>query len=129
MKLYFAKYITIEGEIKKRTGTTVSNEVGKCLRENDDGFDYYQKVKLFLCTGEIQVGDKVWSNFDGGLLAKGKYLRKEEWYMYFENWHGEEIMLHEKECEGWFLHSFYQAKYDLQKSLEKEILTRKSMEI
>lgn len=50
-KPYFAKYIIVDGEVKRRTGSTVNDgEAGKCLRENDEGYDYYQKTELFLCS-------------------------------------------------------------------------------
>ncbi len=67
MGKYFTKLLPGNGEIKKRTGSTViDGEVGKCLRENDNGFDYYEEVKLFLCSRDIQVGDIVkLKTFDG----------------------------------------------------------------
>jgi hypothetical protein len=82
---YFAKYLPVEGEVKKPSGSTVSNEVGKCLRENDNGFDYYQKVALFLCSTNIQIGDMVFdikTNLQHGicadiLITEGKYLYNE----------------------------------------------------
>ena len=58
MKQYFCKYIPVEGEEKRKTGSTVSNEVGICLREEDGGYDYYQKVELSLCSRDVQIGDE-----------------------------------------------------------------------
>lgn len=64
------------------------------------------RVKLFLCSRDIQVGDKVWSNFDG-ILGEGKYNRIEDNYSYFINPHGEEIMLLTKEEVP--THNFFKA--------------------
>jgi hypothetical protein len=72
---YFAKYLPVEGEIKegdlhlnKLTGTIepASKNVAANWSNNfsyNDGTrflrDDYKKVKLFLCSRDIQVGDKV----------------------------------------------------------------------
>ena len=81
----------------QKTSGYLHLKVGYNIFEKD-----VKKVKLFLCSRDIAVGDSVWSNFDGGSLSEGKYLRKEDVYMYFKNPKGEEIMLHEDECKDWF---------------------------
>lgn len=60
MKQYFCKYIPVEGEEKRKTGSTVSNEVGICLREEDGGYDYYQKVELSLCSRDVSLHEECW---------------------------------------------------------------------
>lgn len=64
MKKYFAKYLPVEGEIKE--GDTVihkvTNDIGTVTKVSDEG--KYQdeeviKVKLFLCSKDIQVDDVV----------------------------------------------------------------------
>ena len=60
MKQYFTKYILVEGEEKRKTGSTVSNEVGICLREDDGGYDYYQKVELSLCSRDVSLHEECW---------------------------------------------------------------------
>lgn len=57
---YFAKLLPTGKEVRRKTGTTVDGEVGKCLRENDEGYDYYQEIKMFLCSRDIQIGDSAW---------------------------------------------------------------------
>lgn len=60
MKQYFLKYIPVKGEEKRKTGSTVSNEVGICLREEVGGYDYYQKVELFLCSRDVSLHEECW---------------------------------------------------------------------
>ncbi len=68
MKLYFTKYLPVEGDIKIgdtfftrhfRLGECVSEEQSVGLKEKDA-----KLAKLFLCSRDIQVGDKLtgWSN-------------------------------------------------------------------
>lgn len=59
--IYFSKFLPVDGEVKLGDhfiDTGVMNLIGK--RANKEG-DYsgYQKVKLFLCSRNIQIGDKV----------------------------------------------------------------------
>lgn len=60
MKQYFAKYLPVEGEIKE--GDYYSSATG--IYKHTGGKNYvilstYKKVKLFLCSRDIKVGDKV----------------------------------------------------------------------
>ena len=58
MKQYFAKYLPVEGEIKM--GDKFFEEgLGIGTRRNKEGLYDFQKVKLFLCSRDIQVGDEV----------------------------------------------------------------------
>lgn len=71
MKKYFAKYLPVEGEIKP--GDKFSdNQLGICIRGKENPWvewkggitnlvidEDHRKVKLFLCSRDIQVGDKV----------------------------------------------------------------------
>jgi hypothetical protein len=55
---YFTKYLPVEGEIKM--GDKFYEEgLGIGTRTNKKGVYDFQKVKLFLCSRDIQVGDKV----------------------------------------------------------------------
>lgn len=69
-KLYFTKYLPIEGEIKEDDTTF---RMGKVQKANlNFPKDYQQKVKLFLCSRDIQVGDEYTYE-----ESKGKLLKKE----------------------------------------------------
>lgn len=68
MKKYFAKWLPVEGEIKEGDKVRHNGKIVTALKkegEGDtwktDGFPTYgsnlQKVKLFLCSRDIQVGD------------------------------------------------------------------------
>jgi hypothetical protein len=80
MSKYFTKYLPVEGEIKKgvltNKGTVLKSmfipnkEIlwitdtildGKCVDSEDDCFQphYLTPIKLFICSRDIQVGDKV----------------------------------------------------------------------
>ena len=73
MKQYFAKCLPVEGEIKE--GDTYWNPRRKIYQKAEKGDDFdtlnteyktqgqkaYQKVKLFLCSRDIQVGDRIYS--------------------------------------------------------------------
>lgn len=68
MKTYFAKYLPVEGDIKigdkfYEEGLGIGTRVGK------KGIYDFQKVKLFLCSRDIQVGDEVMDS-TGTLKAK-----------------------------------------------------------
>lgn len=76
MSKYFAKYLPVEGEINIGdyfidTGAMSNGTlVGK--RANKEGVYDYQKVKLFLCSKDIQVGDKnVHADTLGGKSFRG----------------------------------------------------------
>jgi hypothetical protein len=69
MKLYFAKYLPVEGEIKEgdlylADGNLVCKAKipKKYNNPHVPYFDSYKKVKLFLCSRDIQVGDKFFHN-------------------------------------------------------------------
>lgn len=72
MKPYFAKYLPIEGEIKKGDkfrwiiNSEVQGEVHTCNEEGKRP-EKYQKVKLFLCSKDIQIGDTVHYTYDHNL--------------------------------------------------------------
>ncbi len=67
-KLYFAKYLPVEGEIKEGDWFWSTPEVqGKKLWQNTSAISvtsnilsgyHLQKIKLFLCSRDIQIGDK-----------------------------------------------------------------------
>lgn len=68
MKPYFAKYLPVEGEMKK--GVVVRKKLsgltGVCMRDiSSDEKDEYEKVQLFLYSRDINVGDKVKYNTSG----------------------------------------------------------------
>ncbi len=60
-KIYFTKYISVEGEIKEgdlridKWGVICPFDYSTAY----DKLDELQKVKLFLCSRDIQVGDKI----------------------------------------------------------------------
>lgn len=58
MKQYFAKYLPIEGEIE--VGDYINILEGRIhkLSQNEVPFPFSKKHKLFLCSRDIQVGDK-----------------------------------------------------------------------
>ncbi len=62
MKTYFCKFLPVEGEIKEDDryrvkGTDKVLIANKHFKEIDQSL--LEKVKLFLCSRDIQVGDKV----------------------------------------------------------------------
>lgn len=62
MKPFFAKYIPVEGEIKPKDFYSQSYQEGQIGQANegdylDGAYKDKQKVKLFLCSRNIQVGD------------------------------------------------------------------------
>ena len=63
MKPYFAKYLPEEGEIEKGdfyvTAPDYKN-IRKCEDKSWGTFEMCKKVKLFLCSRDIQVGDKIY---------------------------------------------------------------------
>ena len=91
---YFAKFLPVEGEIKDGDWTIDKNILSSPDRQlvqilkvdypetnyksgktetgtySSAGLDKLQKVKLFLCTNDIQVGDKIRSS---------SYIRVEKW--------------------------------------------------
>ncbi len=57
MKQYFAKYLPVEGEIKEEEiGISINNAT--YTHHDHLGKDYGKPAKLFLCSRDIQVGDK-----------------------------------------------------------------------
>jgi hypothetical protein len=84
MKTYFAKYLPVEGEINEgnicREKYPINPKIINVIRINNDGMikvkedslwyapDALQKVKLFLCSRDIEIGDAVkYQDFDGSL--------------------------------------------------------------
>lgn len=60
MKRYFAKYIPAEGEIKDgESGLTSSGHVFKAIHTHLHLTKGKQKVKLFLCSYDVKIGDVV----------------------------------------------------------------------
>jgi len=67
---YFAKYLPVEGEIKEGDWITDGKfNTGKCLQRDSEFLECscfygmtdvvnWRKVKLFLCSKDIQIGDK-----------------------------------------------------------------------
>lgn len=61
MKTYFSKYLPVEGEIKE--GDNYLHEDGNVMKwgkltGNPEKWKGHQKVKLFLCSRDIQIGDE-----------------------------------------------------------------------
>lgn len=82
MKPYFAKYLPVEGEVKD--GDYAINSAGSIAQYlvNNDESRKFQKVQLFLCSRDIQVGDTF-------IDEKGyKYVYDEKDFSeeYFENY-------------------------------------------
>lgn len=61
MKPYFAKYLPVEGEIKEGDMYWFNGSPTELRKDNNDahGMCSCKKVKLFLCSRDIQIGDKV----------------------------------------------------------------------
>ena len=90
MKKYFAKYLPVEGEIKEgdkaKEKYSINPKIVNVIAVNVDGLvncegqdlwyapEALQKVKLFLCSRDIAVGDKVYEE-----LADGTYGEEFEW--------------------------------------------------
>jgi hypothetical protein len=58
---YIIKYLPVEGEIKK--GDDIVTITGFVKKYNEDSLDVFQaptKVKLFVCSRDIQIDDKVY---------------------------------------------------------------------
>jgi len=72
MKTYFAKYLPVEGKVEmgdKFIDTGVMDMIG--TRANKKGEYNFQKVKLFLCSRDIQVGDTIYNKFnDVGIVSE-----------------------------------------------------------
>lgn len=60
MKPYFAKYLPVEGEIKEGDMYWFNGSPTELRKDNNDahGMCSCKKVKLFLCSKDIQIGDK-----------------------------------------------------------------------
>lgn len=72
-KPIFAKYLPVEGEIKE--GSIVQDSLGYYCIGSEEGVRVYKEAgksphKLFLCSRDIKVGDKVWTT-DYNLLMEG----------------------------------------------------------
>lgn len=72
MKTYFTKYLPVEGEIQEGDWITDDKfNIGKCLQKDSEFLECscfygmtdiinWRKLKLFLCSRDIKVGDKYW---------------------------------------------------------------------
>jgi hypothetical protein len=82
MKKYFTKYLPVEGEIKEGDYIQVPHALGavgkviKIKQGKEESIYHYgernfciashcHRVKLFLCSRDIQVGDDVWDSGNG----------------------------------------------------------------
>jgi hypothetical protein len=70
MKTYFAKYLPVEGEIKEgdyfiRSKCNTIMHAGDISITEKANLLKYPKAKLFLCSRDIQVGDRVWNQDSG----------------------------------------------------------------
>lgn len=59
---YFCRYLPVEGEIKKGDWAFYNNILHQVQYDNNNLIGW-KKVKLFLCSRDIQVGDKVRCKF------------------------------------------------------------------
>lgn len=79
LKPYFAKYLPVEGEIKEGDYIDTLGGVIQKLHKGEIPFPFSKKHKLFLCSRDIQVGDKV-ERFESdsywGEYHKGKEVRE-----------------------------------------------------
>jgi len=89
MKNYFAKYLPVEGEIKEGDWVLYANSyffvkninnIGLLVTESDGDFrlnkSYCKKVKLFLCSRDIEVGDEIISPIKGSFGVVTEILSK-----------------------------------------------------
>ncbi len=83
-KQYFTKYLPVEGEIKKgvkvyhkNSGTYFNFDL-----PDEQNLESYQKVKLFLCSRDIQVDDKLISYNENltGIVTSTEYNEDGEKY-------------------------------------------------
>lgn len=57
---YFAKYLPVEGEIKEGDmAITIRGEIFQATKENNDPIYGDKRIKLFLCSRAIYVGDMI----------------------------------------------------------------------
>jgi hypothetical protein len=70
MSKYFAKYLPVGGEIKEGN-TSLKNGIRFFHHRvsQSDTFEGHQKVKLFLCSRDIQVGDEMTPIFGGNTFT------------------------------------------------------------
>jgi hypothetical protein len=91
MKPYFAKYLPVEGEIKPGD-KFLDKQLGICTRDKENPWvewkggitnlvidEDHKKVKLFLCSRDIQVGDRVWNQHSG--YGEVKEIDEENQYL------------------------------------------------
>jgi hypothetical protein len=78
---YFAKYLPVEGKIE--TGDLYMNHkmgniiLPRSYGNKDESYEGFQKVKLFLCSRDIQVGDTV---INPDTLLKEVYSEEDRQY-------------------------------------------------
>jgi len=74
---YFVKYLPVEGKCKRgEIGWSINNAT--CLYDEGLPEGYCKPVKLFLCTRDIQVGDKVYAEPDAVKLGESFIIHKLE---------------------------------------------------
>jgi hypothetical protein len=79
---YFAKYLPVEGEIEEgdvfQSGTFISSPVDKGylkeMKKRPNDFPNLTKVKLFLCSRDIQVGDTITHSKSGAQLKVNAHV-------------------------------------------------------
>lgn len=61
-KKYFVKYLPVEGEIKEEDWCKdpKAGDIFQARKWEKHASENYQKVKLFLCSRDIQVGDEIY---------------------------------------------------------------------
>ena len=74
--MYFTKYLPIPGEIKDGNyGINSAGSIGQYLLNNSES-KKDQKVQLFLCSRDIKVGDKFYSNqIDNGIDMRASSIK------------------------------------------------------
>jgi hypothetical protein len=82
MKQYFAKYLPVEGEIKE--GDLISGPTGLVYATPLEYTSAFKKVKLFLCSRDIQVGDKIKSTQDERVLTVNKIKINDRHTIYYD---------------------------------------------
>lgn len=104
MKQYFTKYLPVEGEIKHNdlylVGRVILPRNPLNVSNDDDFYKGKQKVKLFLCSRDIQVDDKIQYNhgnlgYKEGVVDK---IEKETNSVYIHGFNYHYLSIHNTEC-------------------------------
>ena len=83
MKKYFCKFLPVEGEIKEGDFYITSPDykiVRKCEDRSWGTFEMCKKVKLFLCSRDIEVGDKAWTTVGSCFDTFKEGYDKQYWF-------------------------------------------------